>query len=185
MAKIHHHRQQYTHVRYSTPKPTAANPTPTPYVSGGSISERTEAGIYAQPPIPTFKGSTGMVVVLGTTLLVFATWDSFGKPFFNSLIFATPFQPPQSWNMEIGGVVLIVIMAMIASMSEESAGVMLLAVIAMWMVFIIFNGQKTIQNVFGWFQKGTGQSTGTTSTTSMKVPNPSSSSGSKQGTTLM
>lgn len=180
MAKLHQRRRQYTNVRYSTPKPTQANPTPTPYVSGGATSESSDTGFNLSTP-SGFGGSPGTVIVLGTTLLIAVTWEDFWKPFFISLFNVTPFQPPQSWNIMIGGFIAVGIAAIFAAQGEDIAGVISLALIAMWLVFITMSGSPVIKQFVDFFTKGTGSGNlnAPTGQVSMKVPNPSSSSSPK------
>lgn len=139
-----------------------------------------------------FTASPGAVVTLASILFIFAYWNDFTKPWIESLMNATPFRPSVSGNMIIGGIVFIIIIGVLSSLSDDIAGVMLLMVIAMWIVFLTFNGEPTISGFFRWFQQGMSANTGktsTTSTASTKVPspsiNPSAVVHSQSGTTLM
>jgi hypothetical protein len=137
--------------------------------------------------------SAGSVVTLASILLVLATWDGFSKPLFISMWTATEFRPTYSWNLMVGGIVFIIIMGVIASQSPNAGGVMLLSVIAMWIVFLMFNGQPTISAFFDWFTQNpqlgkvsaAGAASSKSSQVSMKVPNPSAPQGQSQPTTLM
>ena len=65
----------------------------------------------------------------------------------------------------VGGVVFVIGTGMIAAMGEDEAGVMIIMLVAMWLLFIMFPGQKELQAFFGFFKSGTPATTSTTGTT--------------------
>lgn len=160
-----------------TPKTPPVN-TPAPYnphpalagapPRGTNIGTRPGRPFYTKevkdlptPPTPDFTSGPGMVILFGGALLIMSTWDGFWSPFFSTWWGAAstgkqpgPLQTSIPGNVVIGGIVFIIIASVIASMSPEAAGVIMLMLVAMWLLFIMFNGQKTLQNFFGVFAPG-------------------------------
>lgn len=156
------------------------------YDKVGNVSGKTETSGYGvtpgqlpSPPIPT--GDPGVILVLGGTLLLVATWTKFTGPMINSLWTAQPFNPDVSWNMIIGGIVALVILMVIASMNADASNLITLMIIGAWIIYLVAPGQKNqpsvLTDLFNWFQEGTihgafgtfgKQSTGTT--TSVPIP---------------
>lgn len=184
MPRLHQRRTRYTRTpsqRVYTSTKTSAGTVATTNVTGGESSTESSQ-LSANIPTPDFTGSAGMVALTSTALLMFATWDQFWSPMFQSLWTGNSFSGGTSWNMVLSGFVAIGVLSVIASQSDDAAGVIQLAIIAMWLVFIVMNAgnSKSTFNKFLNFVNpsayggGAGATFGNTSTV---VPNPSSGYG--------
>lgn len=119
------------------------------------------------------SGTPGMVVLLGGTLLVTATYDDFWKPYFNSLWTGAALKTNIDGRLILGGILFIVIAAVIASTSPEAGGIMILMFIAAWLVYIVQGtGGKQLTTFFNWFGPGSITGGSATSAGSSTNPNP-------------
>jgi hypothetical protein len=131
--------------------------TRTPYSGGGGYTSSQSTTEY-QPgqtvniPTPNLnppKGKPGLVLILSTALLLFATWDGFGKEAMSTLMSGTDFNPSIPFPMIVGGIVFIAILYAISE--AEGGDVALYMVIGLWLLFIMFNGQKQWASFWDWF----------------------------------
>lgn len=174
-------RRRRTHSYASTPRQTITSSTGsgqnyvrTSQTTGGeSESETGYSTFSASPPHVALTSTPGLVVLLSSLLLVMSAWNGFFKEYWNALLNARTPQPQIDYHMILGGIVFIVILGVGAASSPELAGVELLMLLALWLLFIMFNGQNSIKNFFGWF--GGNQSGG-------QQPPPNAAPGSNSGT---
>jgi hypothetical protein len=154
---------------------------------GGMTAKTTE--VSPNIPVQAFTSSAGMVVISASALLMFATWAEFWQPMFQALWHGGAFSAGTMWRPMIGAALFIAIMGIIASQSEDAAGMEMVFVAGLWIVFITMNtsgkknaqGQSTsiISNFFDLFNPtnvfggGAGGTFASTSKTSKVVPNPS------------
>lgn len=174
--------------------PGTRTTTRTPNIGGGYTTTSSSTPGFAEyrqspdtggNPYPVISGASGthagMAILLATTLFMFATWKDFGNPLINSALHNQPLSFGRPFPMIIGGVVFIVLIGVIASTSSTGSDIMIWMLIAMWLLFMMFNGTNQMKAVFGWLQGASSNSTsnstssagGTTFTpTNQQISNP-------------
>lgn len=140
---------------------TAAAPevaVPAAAIGAGFGAGATTTGNIIQAPIDTVTSHSHEGVLLWSLLLLgLSTWSGFGKPTFDVLVGNTSTWKTQyPFQLIIGGVVFCVVLAMIANSSNEAETMIVFLLVAMWILFIMFNGLTTIESVFAWFKSGAG-----------------------------
>ncbi len=95
--------------------------------------------------------SSGGVLVSSLVLLMLATWKPYWKPLMDTAWNNTPLKTEFPHSMIVGGVVFAIILAMIANSSNEGHTIIVWTLVAMWLLYLIFNGVPTLNSVFTWF----------------------------------
>lgn len=95
----------------------------------------------------------GTAILLATTLFIFAEWNTvfagiLKQAIPNNQAFSSASSP--DYKLLIGGVVFIGLIGIIASTGPTGSSIMIWMLIAMWLLFIMFNGAKTMHSVLGW-----------------------------------
>ncbi len=93
-------------------------------------------------------------------LLALATWSGFWAPTINTIWKGDPWQTKIDGKLILGGILFAIVLAMLADSSDDAASLITWMLVAMWLLFLMFNGGDTIKNFFGWFQSGLGSITG-------------------------
>lgn len=124
--------------------------------SDTEVEESTGSASLSLPSGPS--GTPGMVVLIGGLLLVAVTYNDFWKPFFDTLMNGTPLKTNVDGKLVLGGILFIVIAAVIASTSPEAGGIMILMFVAMWIVYLVLGtGNEQVTSFFDWFGPQTQQ----------------------------
>lgn len=123
-------------------------------VGGETESETGYSGFSVSPPHVAITSTPGLVVLFASLLYVTVTWNGFFKEYWNGLISAKTPQPQMDYHIVMGGIVFIVILGVGAAASPDLAGVEMLMLLALWLLYIMFQGQG-LTNILNWFNKGT------------------------------
>lgn len=122
--------------------------TTTQSVTPSSYESSQSGGI----PYPTVTGASdthaGIAILLATGLFLMATWKDVASPFINSAMNAKPYTGT-SPKIILGGVLFIAIIGIIASTGPTGSSIMVWMLIAMWLLFIMFNGSNQVASFFG------------------------------------
>ena len=142
----HHRKYNYTRPKQGTPQVSSVHITTT-NTPAETTSETQDVGTN----VPSFTSTPSMVMLAAAALLVASQWDGFFAPLWNQLwndptAKSMPYKV--SINLIIGAVVFIAAIGFIASISEDAAGVMILMLLAMWLLWIMFNGQQQVTSFF-------------------------------------
>lgn len=148
---------------------TRTVPTPAGVAAGAATGAASAGTVVVEAPGQVIsQHSHEGVLFWAFALLVFATWKGFWQPTIDSVWNGTAWNTPIDGKLILGGVVFAIVLAMMADTSDEAAGAITLMLIAMWLLFIMFNGQSTMQGFLGWFQSGAGNQQQQQSTQSKK-----------------
>lgn len=118
--------------------------------AGGAVSSATapitgSSGFIA-------KHSSGGVLTSGILLLVLATWDGFWRPtLIDTGWLGEPWKTQIDGRMILGGIVFIIVLAMIAGSSDEAHTLIVWTMVALWLIFAVMNGRPVINGVINWF----------------------------------
>jgi hypothetical protein len=125
---------------------------------GGKAANRAARNAATAPVQAVTSHTHGGVLFWSLLLLVMATWSGFWKPTINVI-----WDPVHNdWNTtitkrtELGGVAFCILISFIANYNDDAGAVIELMLVALWLIFIMFQGTGTIKNTFNWFQGGTG-----------------------------
>jgi hypothetical protein len=149
-------RHSYTRTGggYSRKSARGVTATGTPYQMTTVTPNPTETE-HVSEQSPTFtmggtpsKGGAGLVFILAFTLFVVSTWDGYGKYAFNTLLGGADFTPVIPFPMMVGGLVFVIILSAISEADDSNLA--LYMVIGLWLLYILFYGQKTWTNIWGW-----------------------------------
>lgn len=143
----HHKKVNYTRPKpgQGVPKVSSINVTTTTQPASTVTTSEQEGGdINVGSPI---KGNASGVMVAAALLLVASQWRGFFGPLMHNLFWPDNFERyDTNLGLIAGGVVFVIAVGVLASISADSAGVMWLMVIAMWILFIMFEGQNTVKD---------------------------------------
>lgn len=152
-AKKHFSSRSQAAAHYGqTTQPAPAQPAPgTP--PAAPPAKRYNVHVSTRPPhLPDFTGTPGIVVLAGGTLWMAVTWNDFWKPYFDSWANGAALKTNLDGRLVIGGIVFLIMLAIMAEISPEAGGIMILIVLAMWLVFIVKgSGSGQLNSFFGWF----------------------------------
>jgi len=156
MPKLHNRRQQ---VRSAAKTAAATTPAGAGAIAAGKaakVSVKVAAAPVAAASDTLQSHSHEGVLFWAFALLVFATWAGFWQPTIDAMWNGTAWNTPIDGKLILGGVMFAIVLAMIADTSDEAASVIIWMLVAMWLLFIMFNGLPTIQSFLGWFSSGQG-----------------------------
>lgn len=98
------------------------------------------------------KHSSGGVLTSGMLLLILATWAGFWKPtLIDTAWNGQPWKTPIDGRMILGGIVFIIVLAMIAGSSDEAHSLIVWTMVALWLIFAVMNGRPVMESVINWF----------------------------------
>lgn len=126
-----------------------------------STSETSQSG---GSPYPVYEGASsthaGIAMLMATGLFLFATWKDVGSPLINSAANKTPYAGMPVKSI-LGGVLFIVVIGVIASTSTTGSDIMIWMLLAMWLLFIMFNGSGSLQGLLGSISPNTNTNSNT------------------------
>lgn len=141
--------------------------TSTESVTPGS----TETSQTGGTPYPVVKGAgntnAGIAMLMATGLFLFATWKDVASPFLSSATNKTPYTGMPVKSI-LGGVLFIVVVGIIASTSSTGSDIMIWMLLAMWLLFIMFNGSQQVSSLIKSISPSTANNSGSTTNTQTK-----------------
>ena len=139
---------------YSYPSPSGTTTTSngsSSYSQGESYGEGLAAGeskAFSFSTGGSGPGAGGGVFFFALLLLILATWKPFWSPLIDTAWSGTSRKTTVPVQLVIGGLVFAWLLSLMAKASKQSEQVAIWMLVAMWLVFIMFNGGPTINAIF-------------------------------------
>jgi hypothetical protein len=132
-----------------------------------ATSETSQSG---GTPYPSYQGAdnthAGLAILMASGLFLMATWHDLGSPFIQSAMNKQPFTG--SIHIVLGGILFIGLIGIIASTSSTGSDIMLWMLLAMWLLFIMFNGSSQVSGFLSSISPSTPANSASTSQKNMQ-----------------